>query len=267
VVPRSTSAIDASAANVKPEDFASRRIPLDAQSLPAAGEAHVWFLDLPRLARPLRGALDGHVSADDPAPFTPGQLTFARRFYLRLLLGAYLGLPGKAIKINRRNRGKPVLDATVHTENLHFSMAKSRDRLLIGFSTSCYLGVDLEPARRRAHNALGVAQRYFSPAESAALAAFPAAQRDAAFLRAWACKEAVVKASGQGIANQLCRFTVEMDPARPAAVLAFDDPEAPDWSLALLSPAPDFLGAIAAPANGLTIRPFRLLPAPVAADD
>jgi 4'-phosphopantetheinyl transferase len=252
---------------MQPEDFAPRQIPLDQQILPVAGEAHVWFLELTQLARPLRGALDGHVGADDPAPFTKGQLRFARRFYLRLLLGAYLGLPGKAIKINRRNRGKPVLDATAHDENLYFSMAKSQDRLLVGFSSSCYLGVDLEPARRRAHNALGVAQRYFSPAESAALAAFPAAQRDAAFLRVWACKEAVVKASGHGIANRLCRFTVETDPKRPAAVVDYDDPGLPDWSLALLRPDAHYLGAIAAPAADLKILPFRLLPAPATADE
>ena len=100
-----------------------------------------------------------------------GQLRFARRFYLRLLLGAYLGLPGKSVQINRKNRGKPVLDATVHDEELHFSMAKSEDKLLIGFSTSSHIGVDLEPARAPARDAMGVARRYFTPAEADALAA------------------------------------------------------------------------------------------------
>ena len=266
VVTSSTSSTDASAVEMQPGDFVPRHIPLGAQALPGAGEAHVWFLELSRLARPLRGALDGHVGADDPAPFTRGQLRFARRFYLRLLLGAYLGLPGKAIKINRRNRGKPVLDATAHDENLFFSMAKSQDCLLVGFSTFCYLGVDLEPAQRRAHNALGVSRRYFSPAESAALAAYSPAQRDAAFLRVWACKEAVVKASGHGIANRLCRFTVETDLERPAAVLDYDDPGLPEWSLAVMRPDAHFLGAVAAPAAGLEISAFRLLPAPASAD-
>jgi len=244
----------------KPRDFAHRTIPLASQQMPAAGEAHVWFLDLSLLARPLRGALDGHVGADDPAPFTAGQLRFARRFYLRLLLGAYLGIPGKEVSVNRSNRGKPVLDATVHSEELHFSMAKSQDRLLLGFATSCHLGVDLEPLHRRALNPLGVARRYFSVAEFSALAALAPGELDAAFLRAWACKEAVVKASGHGIANQLCRFTVETDLARPAAVVEYDGEQVPHWSLALLRPEPDFLGAVAAPAADLRIRTFRLVP-------
>jgi 4'-phosphopantetheinyl transferase len=250
----------------KPRDFAARYIPLGRQDLPAEGEAHVWYLDLSRLARSLRGALDGHVGIDDPAPFTRGQLRFARRFYMRLLIGAYLGLPGKAVHINRSNRGKPVLDATVHSEILNFSMAKSEGRLLLGFAAACEVGVDLEPARRKAHHPLGVARRYFSEGEYSALSALPPDERDAAFLRTWACKEAVVKASGQGIANQLCRFSVETSLALPPAVLDYDGDPQPGWSLSLLQPEQGFLGAVAAPVSGLRIKVFRLLPAVDSAD-
>lgn len=243
-----------------PADFGPRAIPLDRQGLPGAGAVHVWFLNLAELARPLRGALDGHVGPRDPAPFTPGQLRFARRFYLRLLLGAYLGIPGKAVRINRGIRGKPTLDASTHPEELHFSMAKSGDCLLLGFSAAGALGVDLERAGRRAHDALGVARRYFSPSEAAALADADATRRDEVFLRTWACKEAVVKASGEGIANQLCRFTVETDLARPAAMLDFDGRGGGDWSLALVRPDPAYLGAVAARGAGMRVEAFRLLP-------
>lgn len=243
-----------------PQDFEPRYIPLDRLESPPAGAVHAWFLDLGQLARSLRGALDGHVGPRDPAPFTAGQLKFARRFYLRLLLGAYLGIPGKSVRINRRNRGKPVLDATVHPERLCFSMAKSEDRVLIGFATSVHVGVDLEPLGRRALKPLGLAKRYFSANEAAALAALEPTALDAAFLRAWACKEAVVKASGRGIANQLSRFTVEIDPARPARVLDYAGDRAEAWSLSLLHPAEGFLGAVAARCASLDIHSFRLLP-------
>lgn len=244
-----------------PRDFEPREIPLDALDPPAAGELDAWFLDLGKLARSLRGALDGSVGPRDPAPFTTGQLRFARRFYLRLLLGAYLGLPGKAVKINRHVRGKPVLDAAVHGEPLHFSVAKSEDRLLIGFASSIQLGVDLEPMGRRALKPLGVARRYFSASESAALEALEPDDLDAAFLRTWACKEAVVKASGEGIANQLCRFSVETKLSQPARMLNIDGDRASAWSLALLRPEAAFLGAVAARTPRLVIRPYRLLPA------
>ena len=248
-------------ATVGPEDFRPRFIPLERLEPPAAGEAHAWYLDLTSLARPLRGALDGHLDSDDPAPFTPGQLRFARRFYLRLLLGAYLDMPGKAVRINRSNRGKPVLDASAHAEALHFSMAKSEDRLLLGFATSCHLGVDLEPLQRKAFKPLGVARRYFSAAETAALGELEPSELDFAFLRTWACKEAVVKASGRGIANQLCRFTVETRLGHPAAVLAMDDGSEQDWTLSLLQPDERFLGAMAAPEAGVQVNAFCLQPA------
>ena len=240
------------------QDFTPCEIPLPDMNHPSSGELHLWFLDLGGLAGSLRDALGG--GEEELAPVTTGQLRFARRFYLRLLLGAYLGLPGKSVRINRKNRGKPVLDTTVHDTRLHFSMAKSEDKLMIGFSTSSHIGVDLEPARRRARDAMGVARRYFTPAEADALATTAPADRDAAFLRVWACKEAVVKASGQGIANQFGRFTVDADLSNPAAVLDFEGEDADGWSLALVRPGDDFLGAVAIQDRVTTVQAFRLLP-------
>ena len=243
-------------AAARPADFTPRALPLRHLEPPRDGEVHVWHLDLGLLSASLQAALDSHSVEEHRLQMTPGQLRFARRFYLRLLLGAYLDMPGKAIKLVRNPRGKPVLDASAHDATLHFSMAKSGDRLLLGFSSAQHLGVDLEPLHRRAHNALGVADRYFSASEAEALARVSPGERDAAFLRAWACKEAVVKASGLGIANQLCRFTIETDLAAPPTVLDFDGHAAPRWSLALLHPEADFLGALALPGriDGLVAR-------------
>jgi 4'-phosphopantetheinyl transferase len=240
------------------EDFKSRTIPLDPQQRPLSGEVHLWFLDLGVLSNSLRAAL-GAPQEDHPT-VTAGQLLIARRFYLRLLLGAYLGLPGKEVKINRKNRGKPVLDTSIHKEEIHFSMAKSEDKLLIGISASSHIGVDLEHATRQAQNAMGVAQRYFSPAEAAALAELDPQFLQSAFLRVWASKEAVVKASGMGIANQFDRFTVDTDISSPAAVLDFDGGGPGDWSLALVKPADNFLGAVAIENKMLVLKTFRLLP-------
>lgn len=250
-----------------PITFRERHLPLGRRALPTDDQVHLWFLDLGSLAAPLANALAApDTAAIAPSALSVGQLRFLRRFYLRLLMGAYLGQPGRAVKINRSQRGKPVLDRSVHDSALEFSMAKSGDRLLIGVSNGGEVGVDLEPLERRARNTMALARRYFSQAEAEQLAALPPAQADRAFLRAWACKEAVVKASGHGIANQLCRFTVETDPARGPAVLEFDGLAAGAWRLALVQPEPELLGAVAAhrdwPAEiDLRIRAFKLLAA------
>ena len=251
-----------------PAAFDTVRMPLRAVALPAEQVVHLWHLDLAQLAGALQHALAGDSHAEDErngrkavaGDLTAGQLRFARRFYLRLLIGAYLDLPGKSVEILRSHRGKPALDYSVHQSPLHFSMAKSGDQLLIGIAVTDHLGVDLEPLDRQAHSAMRVARRYFSAAEAEALAGLPAARLDRAFLRVWACKEAVVKASGQGIANQLCRFSVETDPLRAPAVLQIDGDEPGAWSLALVKPAEHLLGAVALRQPGLEIVCHRLLP-------
>jgi 4'-phosphopantetheinyl transferase len=253
-------AVKPSLAAANPTDFASSRMPLRGLDQPATEEVHVWALDLPGLAGSLRLAMDGDRAIQD-APFTSGQLRFARRFFLRLLLGAYLDLPGKSVHIIHGQRGKPVLDSARHPDTLHFSMAKSGRHLLIGISVTSPLGVDLEPAGRRAHNPLGVARRYFNAEEAAALSAMDGDRLEAAFLRAWACKEAVVKASGTGIANELCRFSVEIDTKRPPGMRQFDGDDPAAWSLVLLRPADEFIGALATRAAVGRVRAFRLLPA------
>jgi len=243
-----------------PADFTDCSFPLRGLNLPGPGEVHAWYLDLGKLGHSLKLALESPDETSEPARLTLGQLRFARYFYLRLLLGGYLGIPGKAVNINRSDRGKPVLDHATHDSNLHFSIAKSDDRLLVGFSTSGLVGVDLEPVNRKAHNPLAVARRYFSAKEANALKSLDPSIVDEAFLRAWACKEAVVKASGEGIANQLCKFTIEMNPACPPAILEFEDEETSQWSLAVVQPENEYLGAVATHHGLMTLRAFCLLP-------
>lgn len=244
-----------------PAAFMPQYMPLQFLQPPGEHEVHLWHLHLGMLGGSLRHALAGDAASDEAAALSPGQLRFIRRFYLRLLLGAYLGIPGKDVVINRSHHGKPVLDSSVHDSTLKFSMAKSEDRVLIGISASHHLGVDLEPAWRRARNTLRLAQRYFSPAEFSALEALPPGRLDEAFLRAWALNEAVVKASGLGIANQLCRFTLQMDPDLPPAMLHIEGDQAANWWLALVKPCAGFIGAVASRQSRCEITCFQLLPA------
>ena len=237
-------------------------MPLKELPPPRGHEVHLWYLHLDVLAGALQHALGGETTDKSLPGLTVSQLRFTRRFYLRVLLGAYLRRAGKDVHINRSNRGKPVLDASKHESDLKFSMAKKENRVLIGVSSGHHLGVDLEPVARKARHALRLAQRYFSVAEVAALKRLPPHRVDEAFLRAWACNEAVVKASGVGIANQLCRFTVQMNPDLPPAMLASDDGDANEWSLALVRPDEEFLAAVASRQERLEIFCFQLLPAP-----
>ena len=168
-----------------------------------------------------------------------------RRFYLRLLLGAYLGVSGKDVKISRLVRGKPVLNSNAHPQKLDFSSAGSNGCCLIGISTDGQIGVDLEMSGRRTAKPMSLVRRYFSETEQREFAQLDLHEINDAFLHTWACKEAVVKAAGHGIANQLCKFTVNINPGEDAAILEMDDDKAAEWKLNMVKPADEHIACVA----------------------
>lgn len=236
-------------------DFSQRDLPLRDLVPPAPGQAHIWLLNLPELGSPLQPD-----EVIDPENFPAPQQRWLRRFYLRLLLGSYLGLPGKDVHVSRSERGKPRLDRARHQSALEFSMAASSSRCLIGVTSGAVIGVDLEPRTRRAGNPLALARRYFSPSEYEALKAFEGAELDRAFLHSWACNEAVVKAAGQGIANGLNRFSIDVRPDHPARILDIEKDDASAWQLRCFDVPDGFIGAVAVRNPELQIATYRLKP-------
>lgn len=238
---------------IGPASFSSRQLPIRQLSKPRGNTVHLWYLDFNHLSNPLNSGPDVDV-----AELSAFQRRATRRFYLRLILGAYLGIPGKDVIISRRLKGRPELDSAQSRGSLDFSVARSAGCYLIGVSSGATIGVDLEIASRRAGNPLAVARRYFSEDETAALAALSEADLHRAFMHTWSCKEAVVKASGLGIANQLCRFSVDVNPASPPAILAMPDDDPSAWKLAIASPASGAIAAIAVRQPSIKLEGFTL---------
>lgn len=128
---------------------------------------------------------------------------------LRTVLAAYLDVSLERVALVDGEHGRPALGA-FHDQSLGFNWSHSGDQALIAVGRHVAPGIDLERARPR-QRSLEIARRFFSADEAAALAALPAAARDAAFLELWTAKEAVVKALGRGIAFGLDRFSVTSD--------------------------------------------------------
>ena len=238
----------------------AQSLPLGALTRPRSPLVHLWYLNLGRLWQDLSSALGGEAEAREARPedMSMPQLRLARRFYLRMLLGAYLDVAGKDVSLVRGARGKPVLDTARHGTDLHFSLAKSGHRLLIGISGSAEVGVDLELKDRKPRNAPSLARRFFTPQEAEAICGLTATERDAAFMRTWACKEAVAKASGHGIANRFLRFTVDALGNRMPSVVADEDHDAAEWKLAFLVPEAGYLAAVAIRQPSLQVQAHSL---------
>jgi len=171
-----------------------------------------------------------------------------RRGMLRHLLGSYLHVAPAQIAFVYGPQGKPALPESLSGTNLRFNLSDSGEMAVYAFVVGQEIGVDME-ARRDYPDAQQLAQRFFSRDESDWLAAQPADEKSSAFLRCWTCKEAVVKALGDGLMAPLQEFTVAHWQAPPRV----DWPGSPQsgWSIHLLRPPAGYSAALAA-ANPIT---------------
>ncbi|MEM8548166.1 MAG: 4'-phosphopantetheinyl transferase superfamily protein, partial [Pseudomonadota bacterium] len=140
------------------------------------------------------------------------------------------------------NNRKPHLASEL---GVQFNLSHSANRALIGVCREAAIGVDIEKVRKRARLA-DIAGRFFSAAEQAALADYAdGADYRGAFYRIWTRKEAVIKATGEGLSAVLDAFDVAA--GQTATLLADRNPgrSAADWQLAHVAAGGDYVGAIA----------------------
>lgn len=174
------------------------------------------------------------------------------------LLSAYLGRSPGDVRLESGEFGRPRL-AGADAGELHFNWSHSDDQALFAVARGVEPGVDLERIRPRPR-ALLIAQRYFSHEEAAALSALADERRDAAFLQLWTAKEAVLKATGRGLAFGLHRLGIEHADKRLA--LRFLDGELPaDWQLHRLELGAGHVGSLAWRGGPRRIRMRTLAPA------
>jgi 4'-phosphopantetheinyl transferase len=164
----------------------------------------------------------------------------------RHVLAAQTGIPAPALAFSTRcdhcgaMHGKPRLDPPLGAPD--FSIAHSGQRVLLAVAHAT-VGVDVEAIRP-----LG---------EELSLRILSAADRSAALLRYWTRKEALLKATGHGLAISPHRLTVTA-PAQPAALVAWAaaPPLAAEVHLQDLNPGPDHVGCLAILGSRPEIREF-----------
>ncbi len=132
------------------------------------------------------------------------------RATLRSLLGARLGVDARAVELRPGKRGRPELAVE---RGLDFNVSHTCESALIaiafGLPAGARIGVDIERADR-AINADGLARKFLSERERAALAPLDAGARRRGFLRLWTCKEAMGKATGDALSAPFRAIEVEL---------------------------------------------------------
>ncbi len=149
----------------------------------------------------------------------------AGRARLRSILAHhYLGQAATDVRFDYGEHGKPSLPG--HPE-LAFNLSHSHELALLGVTRGVRLGVDVEH-RRPGRAFAAIAERFFADDEIEVLRAAAPELQPQLFYRAWAQKEAYLKAWGTGLTFSSRGFSVALAPEQPAAVLATtmpnDDP-------------------------------------------
>ncbi len=132
---------------------------------------------------------------------------------LRSILSLYLDMNPQQIEILTTFQGKPYLKPQL----LQFNVSHAHDLALYAFTLSSPVGVDIEKIRRTYSEA--VAKRFFSTEEYEAFSKLPEDQKRFYFFRIWTCKEALIKAVGEGLRLPLSSFSIPLEDDKKEIIL------------------------------------------------
>jgi 4'-phosphopantetheinyl transferase len=164
------------------------------------------------------------------------------RAALRWILAHRLGVAPADVPIERGERGRPRLRGGLRPD---FNVSNTRAVAFVGIcdAPDMRIGVDVEHEARSLEHA-GLARKYLTPREQAALATADDDTHRKSFLRLWTCKEAMSKATGDALAAPLRDLDVELVPALRLA--AGPPPYVPaDWRLLHADAPAGFLATVA----------------------
>ena len=164
---------------------------------------------------------------------------------LRIILGSYMNVePGK-LQFSYDSQGKPFLAESFQGKKLEFNMSHSHEFALYAVTFNRQVGVDLEYIYRFAETDW-LANRILSKQEKSAWRKYPANERLDVLFRYWTCKEAYVKATGEGIAQPLEKIHISLMRGSEVRLISINRsiPEASRWSLQELHPFPGFAAAL-----------------------
>ncbi|MFN3234124.1 MAG: 4'-phosphopantetheinyl transferase family protein [Gammaproteobacteria bacterium] len=176
------------------------------------------------------------------------------RGYLRKILAHYEKCYPDQLRFKYNTHGKPIIANPNVT--IEFNISHTKEHALLAVALHAPIGIDIEKMEDK-HNYYGIAKRFFSEEEYD----YIVAQKENAlhcFYRYWTCKEAFVKALGEGIHYGLNRFAIEFVDHQAANLVKTDDDtiDMDHWLLMTLEAIPDHVASIALSRRLLNIKYF-----------
>lgn len=167
----------------------------------------------------------------------PRDTFITSRGYLRIILSKYLQIEPAKIEFAYTAKGKPYI---VSNSNLEFNLSHSADLVVYAITKNRPIGIDLEYLRNFP-DGVKIATRFFAPEEAEFIRNCPETLQSLAFFQGWTSKEAMLKATGEGIADGLAKLIVELNPFLPPRLLNSSAP----WFLTKIIPASGYLAIVA----------------------
>lgn len=181
-------------------------------------DVHVWYVFSDRVT-------DAGVLRRFAGMLTPDEATRRDRFVfdrdrhqflvtrglVRTLVSHYVGISPADCAFTTNRHGRPSLAHLPPGVSLNFNLSHTSGLIACALTLEREVGIDVEDIERNRVDD-GVPGRFFSPAEAAALASLPAAERHARFFDYWTLKEAYIKARGMGLSLPLDGFSLHLDP-------------------------------------------------------
>ncbi|MGK7296313.1 MAG: 4'-phosphopantetheinyl transferase family protein [Candidatus Wenzhouxiangella sp. M2_3B_020] len=235
---------------MKLDTLEKRTLPLNRMPEIDSGEVQVWISRLKNL--PV-------METGTPARRSDRvrQLRMAQRFILRLLLGAYLGVPGRDVRIERGVHGKPALADASAQHDLTFNLSHAGDVLAVAIASGFEIGIDIEASDRAVRHA-ALARRWFGAVEADAIEALAEDGGRLEFLRRWSAREALIKARGEAIAHRIAEVGLSIDDAARPDNLPDDWPEPGRWRICEMTARDGLVGFVAGVDGPESVRGFEL---------
>jgi 4'-phosphopantetheinyl transferase len=183
-----------------------------------SGQVHLWLAHLcavtdPQLLAEYRSLLSGEELRQQ------ARFHFERdrhrylvtRAMVRSVLSNYSDVAPSNWHFAVNAYGKPSIAARHAAEGrVEFNVSHTDGLVVLGVACERAIGVDVENLRACEVD-IEIANRYFAPAEVAALLALRREQQQRRFFEYWTLKEAYIKARGTGLALPLNLFAFDLD--------------------------------------------------------
>lgn len=161
---------------------------------------------------------------------------------LRIILSHYLNLSPEQIKFKYSSKGKPSLDQD--PSPLYFNLSHAYAKAIYAIALEENIGIDIEYIREI--EVLSLAKRFFCDSEYRWLNALDSEAQYPAFFRLWTCKEAYLKATGEGLVGlQDVEIVTPLDSNLKILKISQDSALAKNWTLQSIETAENYIATLA----------------------